>query len=132
LIILVGNLSLPDGFTSSAAIGVYFCDPKSPWQRATSENTKAGSLGSMCPGGSILRVACTQRLDKTPTGFRGVPNRDGLLCSQLDKVELATPLCLGLSGHRPRSRGARRRAAPPFQPDIFADREQVESCTLVR
>jgi hypothetical protein len=38
-IILLGNLSLPDGFTSSAAIRVYFCDPKSPWQRATSENT---------------------------------------------------------------------------------------------
>jgi hypothetical protein len=42
-IVLVGNLFLPDGFTSSGAIRVYFCDPKSPWQRATSENTKAGS-----------------------------------------------------------------------------------------
>jgi hypothetical protein len=38
-IVLVGNLFLPDGFTSSGAIRVYFCDPKSPWQRATSENT---------------------------------------------------------------------------------------------
>jgi hypothetical protein len=37
--VLVGNLILPDGFTSFAAIRVYFCDPKSPWQRATSENT---------------------------------------------------------------------------------------------
>jgi hypothetical protein len=35
-IVLLGNLSLPDGFTSSAAIRVYFCDPTSPWQRATS------------------------------------------------------------------------------------------------
>jgi hypothetical protein len=42
-IVLLGNLFLPDGFTSFAAIRVYFCDPKSPWQRATSENTKAGS-----------------------------------------------------------------------------------------
>jgi len=42
-IVLLGNLFLPDGFTSFAAIRVYFCDPKSPWQRATSENTKAAS-----------------------------------------------------------------------------------------
>jgi hypothetical protein len=38
-IVLVGNLILPDSFTSFAAIRVYFCDPKSSWQRATSENT---------------------------------------------------------------------------------------------
>jgi hypothetical protein len=38
-IVLIGNLFLPDSFTSSGAIRVYFCDPKSPWQRATSENT---------------------------------------------------------------------------------------------
>ena len=41
-IVLVGNLFLPDGFTSFAAIRVYSCDPKSPWQHAISENTKAG------------------------------------------------------------------------------------------
>jgi hypothetical protein len=41
-IVLVGNLFLPDCFTSFAAIRIYFCDPKSPWQHAISENTKAG------------------------------------------------------------------------------------------
>jgi hypothetical protein len=38
-IVLIGKLFLPDGFTSSGAIRIYFCDPKSPWQHATSENT---------------------------------------------------------------------------------------------
>jgi hypothetical protein len=38
-IVLLGNLSLPDGFTSSGAIRIYFCDPKSSWQHAISENT---------------------------------------------------------------------------------------------
>jgi hypothetical protein len=42
-IVLLGNLFLPDTFTSFAAIRIYFCDPKSPWQHAISENTRAGS-----------------------------------------------------------------------------------------
>jgi len=37
-IVLLGKLFLPDGSTRSAAIRVYFCDPKTPWQRATREN----------------------------------------------------------------------------------------------
>jgi hypothetical protein len=79
-----------------------------------------------------LRVACAQRLDKDPTGYCRTPNRGGLLCSKLAKVELATPLRLGVSGRRQTEGGTRRRAAPALQPDIFDDREQVESCTLVR
>jgi hypothetical protein len=43
-IVLLGSLFLPDGFTSSAAIRIYFCDPKSPWQHAISEITKEHAL----------------------------------------------------------------------------------------
>jgi len=42
-IVLLGNLFLPDSFTSSGAIRIYFRGPKSPWQHAISENTRAGS-----------------------------------------------------------------------------------------
>jgi IS30 family transposase len=30
-------------FAVATDVSVYFCDPKSPWQRATSENTREGS-----------------------------------------------------------------------------------------
>jgi hypothetical protein len=36
-------------FTVDSGVQVYFCDPRSPWQRGPNENTD-GLLASTCPG----------------------------------------------------------------------------------
>jgi IS30 family transposase len=88
------EMSLHQFFTIQTGIPVYFCDPHSPWQRGSNENTN-GLLRQYFPHGTSLRNHSQEDLDRAAISLNGRPRET------LDwhtPAECLTPLLVANTG----------------------------------
>ncbi len=73
-------------FSVATNMDVYFCDPQSPWQRGTNENTN-GLLRQYFPKGSCLSIFSQKELDRIATKLNNRPRKTLGFQTPADKLE---------------------------------------------
>jgi transposase, IS30 family len=69
-----GEMGAHKRFTVATGVQVYFCDPRSPWQRGTVENTN-GLLRQYLPKGAVLSTVPATELDAIAAELNDRPRK---------------------------------------------------------